>query len=119
MVMNSIFVTNFDCFIITCSLSLNKQVHLDFQSESWFSLWFVDHFTYSFIECSECLILNFLSNLLGSYSHCNWRSHFNILWLPSQLADAKDVMAAVCNLDGARLPVLTPNLKVGNLEKPQ
>ncbi|KAF3973424.1 hypothetical protein CMV_003158 [Castanea mollissima] len=31
-------------------------------------------------------------------------------WVP-QLADAKDVMAAVCNLDGARLPVLTPNLK--------
>ncbi|GMY15995.1 hydroxymethylglutaryl-CoA lyase, mitochondrial isoform X2 [Fagus crenata] len=31
-------------------------------------------------------------------------------WVP-QLADAKDVMAAVCNLEGARLPVLTPNLK--------
>ncbi|XP_030959240.1 hydroxymethylglutaryl-CoA lyase, mitochondrial isoform X1 [Quercus lobata] len=31
-------------------------------------------------------------------------------WVP-QLADAKDVMAAVCNLGGARLPVLTPNLK--------
>ncbi|KAK9999360.1 hypothetical protein SO802_018963 [Lithocarpus litseifolius] len=31
-------------------------------------------------------------------------------WVP-QLADAKDVMAAVCNLDGVRLPVLTPNLK--------
>ncbi|KAL4611458.1 hypothetical protein ACB092_08G124800 [Castanea dentata] len=31
-------------------------------------------------------------------------------WVP-QLADAKDVMAAVCNLDSARLPVLTPNLK--------
>lgn len=31
-------------------------------------------------------------------------------WVP-QLADAKDVMAAVCKLDGARFPVLTPNLK--------
>ncbi|KAI5673800.1 hypothetical protein M9H77_14164 [Catharanthus roseus] len=31
-------------------------------------------------------------------------------WVP-QLADAKDVMKAVKNLDGARLPVLTPNLK--------
>ncbi|XP_062172569.1 hydroxymethylglutaryl-CoA lyase, mitochondrial [Alnus glutinosa] len=31
-------------------------------------------------------------------------------WVP-QLADAKDVMEAVCNLQGARLPVLTPNLK--------
>ncbi|KAI9194877.1 hypothetical protein LWI28_009858 [Acer negundo] len=31
-------------------------------------------------------------------------------WVP-QLADAKDVMANVCNLEGVRLPVLTPNLK--------
>ncbi|OIW20983.1 hypothetical protein TanjilG_26747 [Lupinus angustifolius] len=31
-------------------------------------------------------------------------------WIP-QLADAKDVMKAVQNLDGIRLPVLTPNLK--------
>ncbi|XP_010510859.1 PREDICTED: hydroxymethylglutaryl-CoA lyase, mitochondrial isoform X1 [Camelina sativa] len=31
-------------------------------------------------------------------------------WVP-QLADAKDVMDAVNSLDGARLPVLTPNLK--------
>ncbi|CAE6013964.1 unnamed protein product [Arabidopsis arenosa] len=31
-------------------------------------------------------------------------------WVP-QLADAKDVMDAVNTLDGARLPVLTPNLK--------
>ncbi|KAL3653310.1 hypothetical protein CASFOL_002991 [Castilleja foliolosa] len=31
-------------------------------------------------------------------------------WVP-QLADAKDVMDAVKNLDGVRLPVLTPNLK--------
>ncbi|XP_042956780.1 hydroxymethylglutaryl-CoA lyase, mitochondrial isoform X1 [Carya illinoinensis] len=31
-------------------------------------------------------------------------------WVP-QLADAKDVMRGVCNLEGARLPVLTPNLK--------
>lgn len=31
-------------------------------------------------------------------------------WVP-QLADAKDVMGAVQNLEGARLPVLTPNLK--------
>ncbi|KAL6340360.1 hypothetical protein AAG906_005812 [Vitis piasezkii] len=31
-------------------------------------------------------------------------------WVP-QLADAKDVMEAVRNLEGARLPVLTPNLK--------
>ena len=31
-----------------------------------------------------------------------------------QLADAKDVMEAVRNLEGARLPVLTPNLKVSN-----
>ncbi|KAF3455204.1 hypothetical protein FNV43_RR05652 [Rhamnella rubrinervis] len=31
-------------------------------------------------------------------------------WVP-QLADAKDVMQAVCNIEGARLPVLTPNLK--------
>ncbi|KAF4378504.1 hypothetical protein CsatB_028654 [Cannabis sativa] len=31
-------------------------------------------------------------------------------WVP-QLADAKDVMQAVRNLEGARLPVLTPNLK--------
>ncbi|KAM1206263.1 hypothetical protein ACFX2G_007060 [Malus domestica] len=31
-------------------------------------------------------------------------------WVP-QLADAKDVMEAVHNLEGARLPVLTPNLK--------
>ncbi|XP_010544284.1 PREDICTED: hydroxymethylglutaryl-CoA lyase, mitochondrial-like isoform X2 [Tarenaya hassleriana] len=31
-------------------------------------------------------------------------------WVP-QLADAKDVMAAVSTLNGARLPVLTPNLK--------
>ncbi|KAL5764029.1 hypothetical protein ACOSP7_016381 [Xanthoceras sorbifolium] len=31
-------------------------------------------------------------------------------WVP-QLADAKDVMSAVRNLEGARLPVLTPNLK--------
>ncbi|XP_020535086.1 hydroxymethylglutaryl-CoA lyase, mitochondrial isoform X2 [Jatropha curcas] len=31
-------------------------------------------------------------------------------WVP-QLADAKDVMAAVRNFEGARLPVLTPNLK--------
>lgn len=29
-----------------------------------------------------------------------------------QLADAKDVMQAVNNLGGIRLPVLTPNLKV-------
>lgn len=40
-----------------------------------------------------------------------------IIPLPFQLADAKDVMRGVCNLEGARLPVLTPNLKVGNLEK--
>lgn len=26
-------------------------------------------------------------------------------------------MEAVCNIEGARLPVLTPNLKVGNLEE--
>ncbi|KAK7259919.1 hypothetical protein RIF29_25534 [Crotalaria pallida] len=31
-------------------------------------------------------------------------------WVP-QLADAKDVMKAVHNLEGIRLPVLTPNLK--------
>ncbi|VFQ94040.1 unnamed protein product [Cuscuta campestris] len=31
-------------------------------------------------------------------------------WVP-QLSDAKDVMQAVRNLEGARLPVLTPNLK--------
>ncbi|XP_031113244.1 hydroxymethylglutaryl-CoA lyase, mitochondrial [Ipomoea triloba] len=31
-------------------------------------------------------------------------------WVP-QLSDAKDVMQAVKNLEGARLPVLTPNLK--------
>ncbi|KAF5471088.1 hypothetical protein F2P56_011559 [Juglans regia] len=31
-------------------------------------------------------------------------------WVP-QLADAKDVMQAVSNLEGARLPVLTPNIK--------
>ncbi|KAF7815577.1 Hydroxymethylglutaryl-CoA lyase, mitochondrial [Senna tora] len=31
-------------------------------------------------------------------------------WVP-QLADAKDVMQAVRNLEGIRLPVLTPNLK--------
>ncbi|KAK9939430.1 hypothetical protein M0R45_016126 [Rubus argutus] len=31
-------------------------------------------------------------------------------WVP-QLADAKDVMDAVHNLEGARFPVLTPNLK--------
>nr|GEX21377.1 hydroxymethylglutaryl-CoA lyase, mitochondrial [Tanacetum cinerariifolium] len=31
-------------------------------------------------------------------------------WVP-QLADAKDVVEAVKNLEGARLPVLTPNLK--------
>ncbi|KAL0371042.1 UNVERIFIED_CONTAM: Hydroxymethylglutaryl-CoA lyase, mitochondrial [Sesamum angustifolium] len=31
-------------------------------------------------------------------------------WVP-QLADAKDVMDAVKNLEGVRLPVLTPNLK--------
>ncbi|CAN8246979.1 unnamed protein product [Cochlearia groenlandica] len=31
-------------------------------------------------------------------------------WVP-QLADAKDVMDAISTLDGARLPVLTPNLK--------
>lgn len=37
--------------------------------------------------------------------------------LPFQLADAKDVMQAVSNLEGARLPVLTPNIKVGNLDK--
>jgi hypothetical protein len=45
-------------------------------------------------------------------------SYFNIIPLLFQLADAKDVMEAVCNLEGARLPVLTPNLKVGNLDKP-
>ncbi|KAL2925329.1 Hydroxymethylglutaryl-CoA lyase mitochondrial [Bienertia sinuspersici] len=31
-------------------------------------------------------------------------------WVP-QLSDAKDVMKAVCQLDAARLPVLTPNSK--------
>ncbi|CAN6716369.1 hypothetical protein ACFX13_009342 [Malus domestica] len=31
-------------------------------------------------------------------------------WVP-QLADAKDVMAAIRNIEGARFPVLTPNLK--------
>ncbi|XWS73631.1 hypothetical protein CRYUN_Cryun02cG0145200 [Craigia yunnanensis] len=31
-------------------------------------------------------------------------------WVP-QLADAKDVMKAICNVEDARLPVLTPNLK--------
>ncbi|XP_042002602.1 hydroxymethylglutaryl-CoA lyase, mitochondrial-like isoform X1 [Salvia splendens] len=31
-------------------------------------------------------------------------------WVP-QLADAKDVMEAIQNLEGVRLPVLTPNLK--------
>ncbi|XP_057801603.1 hydroxymethylglutaryl-CoA lyase, mitochondrial isoform X2 [Salvia miltiorrhiza] len=31
-------------------------------------------------------------------------------WVP-QLADAKDVMEAIKNLEGVRLPVLTPNLK--------
>ncbi|XVE78977.1 hypothetical protein DITRI_Ditri14bG0021800 [Diplodiscus trichospermus] len=31
-------------------------------------------------------------------------------WVP-QLADAKDVMKAVCDMEDARLPVLTPNLK--------
>ncbi|XP_021734258.1 hydroxymethylglutaryl-CoA lyase, mitochondrial-like [Chenopodium quinoa] len=31
-------------------------------------------------------------------------------WVP-QLSDAKDVMKAVCHVDSARLPVLTPNLK--------
>lgn len=30
-----------------------------------------------------------------------------------QLADARDVMEAVKSLEGSRLPVLTPNLKVG------
>ncbi|KAI8525972.1 hypothetical protein RHMOL_Rhmol13G0272000 [Rhododendron molle] len=33
-------------------------------------------------------------------------------WVP-QLADAKDVMEGVRNVKGVRLPVLTPNLKVG------
>lgn len=32
-----------------------------------------------------------------------------------KLADAKDVVEAVKNLEGAKLPVLTPNLKVCNL----
>ncbi|KAJ4848557.1 hypothetical protein Tsubulata_007856 [Turnera subulata] len=31
-------------------------------------------------------------------------------WVP-QLADSRDVMSAVCGLEGSRLPVLTPNLK--------
>ena len=31
-----------------------------------------------------------------------------------QLADAKDVMKAVCDVEDTKLPVLTPNLKVGN-----
>ncbi|CAO2837413.1 unnamed protein product [Amaranthus hypochondriacus] len=31
-------------------------------------------------------------------------------WVP-QLSDAKDVMKAVCHVDAARLPALTPNLK--------
>lgn len=31
-------------------------------------------------------------------------------WVP-QLADAKDVMKAVCDIEDARLPVLTPNVK--------
>lgn len=31
-------------------------------------------------------------------------------WVP-QLSDAKDVMKAVCHVDAARLPVLTPNLR--------
>ncbi|GKE77729.1 hydroxymethylglutaryl-CoA lyase, mitochondrial [Tanacetum coccineum] len=35
-------------------------------------------------------------------------------WVP-QLSDAKDVVEAVKNLEGARLPVLTPNLKVCNI----
>lgn len=30
----------------------------------------------------------------------------------SQLADAKDVMEGIRNVEGARFPVLTPNLKV-------
>lgn len=29
-----------------------------------------------------------------------------------QLADGKDVMEAIRNVEGARFPVLTPNLKV-------
>lgn len=32
-----------------------------------------------------------------------------------QLADAKDVMEAIRNVEGARFPVLTPNLKVSFL----
>ncbi|KAG2670984.1 hypothetical protein I3760_14G112300 [Carya illinoinensis] len=37
-------------------------------------------------------------------------SFVSLKWVP-QLADAKDVMQAVSNLEGARLPVLTPNIK--------
>ena len=32
-----------------------------------------------------------------------------------QLTDAKDVMDAIRNIQGARFPVLTPNLKVSYL----
>lgn len=40
-------------------------------------------------------------------------THFgSVPFLFLKLADAKDVMDAVHNLEGARFPVLTPNLKV-------
>ena len=45
-------------------------------------------------------------SLCGSYTH-----GYLSISVP-QLADAKDVMQAVNKLEGIRLPVLTPNLKV-------
>lgn len=41
---------------------------------------------------------------------------FNLFFyfiLGFQLADAKDVMEGIRNIEGVRLPVLTPNMKVG------
>lgn len=43
---------------------------------------------------------------------CHDQSISIILFLLLQLADAKDVMEAVRTIEGVRLPVLTPNLKV-------
>lgn len=41
-----------------------------------------------------------------------FRAGLKLLAIMLQLADAKDVMKAIQGVEGARFPVLTPNLKV-------
>ena len=61
---------------------------------------------------SSGILANDVINILAYLSFKNYSTLQNDLTLFQQLADAKEVMNMVKLLEGARFPVLTPNLRV-------